>query len=295
METAIQILFNVGALMVLIYGLFRFAETYMKETVRHKISDALMDFATSSESYTEKSTYIVHTLFNDIFGRRHLTLRCFLVSGAASQFSLCTILIIVFGNTFIDFLHAVQRDGTSYDFLFFLVSGSVMNLAPDYLSLGITRLLIDHLHKNRRDITTRRLFGYLFLDTVVAGLIGFITIVLVLYLMERAEGFRFGAASLDFYIIVSVTLLSFTGDDFSAVNLVGIFFYSAFFPSIWLWIYYVAISFARLVEFGRRGMLRIWPLFDFEGHVLSMIGVALGIFVGGLWLLGLFVLEFLYR
>jgi len=137
-----------------------------------------------------------------------------------------------------------------------LLATSVCNLIPDYISLIETRYIISKLASAR---SLRHTIALLILD--FAATYGIFAIL----------GFFLGIVSGEYTVIEILGELIrwpfFTSQKDDAI--MGIFFWSTFFTSIWIWLYLTAIVLIRFAKMYER----VWSLFDIEQKPFQSLGL----------------------
>jgi hypothetical protein len=238
----------------LFYAVVKFFDTVgdrLSEDTRLEIAVWLLDLKSAPRMEKWPATFA--KLFDRVFGKRHLSFRCFWRSGVAS---FCAI-VISSATYFLTIHESLIRDAAAI--VVFSLFACCVNLVPDYLSLLETRYCL-------RKLATRDsvvLIALLFIgDLVVTGVIAWVPF----NMMYVFEGFIVGG---------------FWGNPvpFEPGLLVALFFFPAFFTSLWLWLYAgsgLLLKGARRVDVGFR-----WfnSHFDIEKKPLQSIGLVAGAIV----------------
>ena len=247
---------SIGAIITI----FRVMDETATPDAKRKVADWIKSFAAKSISQTiiESPQWFIEA-FDRIFGERHLTLRCFFRSCVASLLAVFAITIMwivmvedptprqaYFSYLAIDLIMAI--------FGFALV----LNLVPDYISLLETRWI---LH-NVAHADVKKLIVLLVLDVIITGGIfacgfGIVWVVIGESVAEYLELMGMGI------------LFRSYGSGLS----LGIFFYSTYFTSVWLYLF-IASSIATklLYSLGRVGNWVIASR-DIEGKPYQSMGL----------------------
>jgi|HubBroStandDraft_6_1064221.scaffolds.fasta_scaffold345944_2 hypothetical protein len=198
-------------------------------------------------------------LFDRVFGKRHLTWRCFWRSSIAS-------LLSYIGCSFL------LTSSTLFDMLGQLPVVLFVAVVPDYVSLLKTRRFIGSLERHR-SVAIQSIV--LFLDFLTGLILAAILPVLL---------------TLVFYVIFGGLRLP-SGEGLPKGSFVGIMadypvepnMVASFFSSIWLWLYAGSgflLKLARRFDIGFDWFNR---KFDIEKKPLSAIGLVAGAIVAVLW------------
>ena len=191
-------------------------------------------------------------MFDRIFGERHLRLRCFALSAAASLLAVLGLWALF--DPVLGVLSVRADAGLALTQA--LLLGAAINIIPDYLSLYETRWLLKTFEKVRHPL---KQLAVLALDAVVTGAIIFIGIRIYLWASGQP------ALSL----VEMAALFSFY----------AVFFYSTFLTSVWAWAYCLSSWIARG---SRRLKLPEWlDIHNAPGAALALVGAAL-VFAGAL-------------
>ncbi len=216
---------------------------------------------------TGNQTWIDHftTLFETIFGSRHWTWHCFRRSSVASLVVVIGLLLL-WARTRTHEVWAAVTSGPAT--LALIVTAVVFAIPVDFMSLYKTRRLITAAR------TRGQQFGVLMLIDV-ALTVCVIALALVYLLVGYIPVFlSWGNAVDTFHTLVSqegvrstLALRSFKGYGWYPH---GVFFYSLFFPSIWLWLYgFGALALSRVKWL--RDLMKEW--LDLGTHPVRGIGV----------------------
>jgi len=182
--------------------------------------------------------------FDAVFGRRHFSLRCFFRSSVAS-FAFVIILQILFMS--LNPWEAGQMLAEPIVFLDIFLFTIILNLLPDYLSLLETRFILRIMTKTS---STLRILILVIADFIFTTVI-IVVVLLVIQFIVSSEFFTepAGPAVADaFHYTVYLFRcgFAFSPMDDSDVTL-GIFFYSTYLTSFWIWLYVLGLAIARIL------------------------------------------------
>ena len=203
-------------------------------------------------------------LLDAFFGKKHLSLKCFLKSCLVSLLSAFTLLIVFLGGELLDVVPG------SDEWILFLFFGATLNFIPDFISLYESRLLISFLSNKKSNFLC---FTILFFDLILTTIIisswfWFIAIV-------------FDVLSFDERIELFIDIIFLKGDAISF----SVFFYSTFSTSVWLWFYAFAFYSTKVIMSFRGGHKVLSKVFDFKSKPVGSLAYIAGF--------GIFFLSFI--
>jgi len=221
-----------------VWALFDRAETVVSKESKKKVTAWIKGLEISSRKDLPQ-TFV--DAFNAVFGRRHFSLRC-IFSSVIASFSFVVILQILFMSLNPPKAKMVLENPSIFFSIFF--TASILNLVPDYFSLLETRLILRAMTKAS---STWRILILIIADFILTTVIMIVAFVGVSLLFDAtlaviAENCRLG--------------LEFRTAELGDINF-GIFFYTTFLTSFWIWLYVLALIIARIVV--RLG--RVWSWF----------------------------------
>jgi len=225
-----------------VWALFDRAEKVAAPEVKERISTWLLTAQVPAKD-NWPSTYT--NLLDYLFGKKLLSLRSFLVSTLFS-FLLVFLLSLVWyflrpeGVENLLQQNSYRSDlGKLLFFLFFfLIFGGMLNVLQDYLSLIQTRYLLRRMAHNA---TLARQFSILFLDFVLTSALVWITF--AIYLTSIWSSIEtFGPTELLFRSLKFLPASTYKND----ISL-GMFVYSTYFSSVWMWLYVFSGIMARFI------------------------------------------------
>jgi hypothetical protein len=183
---------------------------------------------------------------------------------AVASFASVLIVILLWGalrpNQFFAFL-----TGEFYwkEILVGLAFFAVLNLLPDYLSLLESRYVIKLMQRGR---SLARMILLLLLDLLVTVGIGFAAwMLLSLPVMSRETSWQIFVER-----ILPLTASRVGGEGWGAA---GVFFYSTFFTSVWVWLFAISTQAVRLAEYFGIGLNRLKWLLDIQQKPIQSLGV----------------------
>ena len=207
-------------------------------------------------------------LFDRIFGERHLTWRCFRRSAVVSAASLLTILTALSVHTSSSqFPIGVGAKG----WVTIGLVVALVNILPDYLSLLETRWTLRLATEGRRTLSWVLAIDLALTFFLSAGSV--LVVLTLIYSRLRGEG-------LDQAMIYSLRDLL---NDSTMAAALG----SAFFTSVWLWLYAASVPRSRVLVRMNDGVGFLLRVTDVEKQPFRSLGFVSVIIVSGLFALGL--------
>jgi len=224
------------------------------------------------------------SLFDRIFGERHFTFRCFFRSSIAS---LCSVFVIT--AVWVIF-HQQQIRSLDWDhpdfYSVMLPSILILNLFIDYTSLLESRYIIGLMGKTQSK--TKSLF-LLAVDFFATGILFFLATPFVSVIV----GVLVGAQT--FEIFFDMIPAFFQNAGFGQIDSCclpfGIYLYSTYFTSVWVWLYVVSGGFIRLVGLFKWALHYLQWFLDIDGHPIRCIGIVAGLLAS----IGFWFAEFVVR
>lgn len=188
------------------------------------------------------------SLFDAVFGHRHLSLRCFLRSAIASIVAV-TLLWTLLGS--LGLFGSRLRAELSLGQVLFLALA--VNVVADYLSLLETRFFLGRMRELRSAAAQAFI---LLLDLVISALIIWFAIIAYLYSPLYKGDIESFAEILGIFSIFSVM------------------FYSTFLTSVWTWAYVISTWVLRFLS-----RLHLSRLLDIENKPIQILALLVGIIV----------------
>lgn len=210
---------------------------------RHHLSQESKDSLTLWlwGDYESTWSHQICNFFDAVFGRRHLSWRCFLASSIASVLAVTVLYVLLAVVLDIKGDRALGELELWEAILFALA----INIVADYLSLFETRWLL------RRFQHVRSVFGQLGMLVADALLTA-----AIIWLFINA-----------FHIAIGLPALSVI-DMVGVFSVFALFFYSTFATSLWVWIYCISTWFMRL--FSRTALKGI---LDVEKNPMAQVAL----------------------
>jgi hypothetical protein len=277
----ISLFFTLGSGLVLIafiWKLFEKAEAVASLPLKKAISDWLLNLEVKGEFSNWRAAF--GTVFDRIFGERHFSWRCFSRSCLASIVTVSILFLFWVGQTsddphteITDIL--VSRRGLTYFYINLLLLYVICNFLPDYVSLLKTRRIIGILSTPGSFL---RIPFWLFIDAIGSTLIALVA--LAVFFLFIGEGIRhrpgYDLPLRTTQEILWWLLVTFRSDMLRLSNfpgIAGVFVYSTFFTSVWLWLYAFSGSLIKLGEYVGWGLSRFKATLDIRGKPLLSLGI----------------------
>lgn len=276
-----------------VWALFERAETVLTSDARVAISKWLRNLDPGSSVINWTGTFVM--VFDRLFGERHFSWKCFFRSAIAS---LVTVIIVFILALSLFLKKSQELQGPELiEVSRFIISSiipllfafSILNLIPDYLSLLETRYVLRWMSSAT---TVRRNLLLLFLDFVFTGIIALgVFLVTSWVLFTSSEGMTPLAEIVKTFpqTITNLLLLNFEVQisvepwrdwDFP----MGVFFYSTFLTSVWLWLYALGSMIIKTVVLLRIGLTQFRRIFDIENKPLRSIGMVCNLIIAIIFL-----------
>jgi hypothetical protein len=272
-----------------IWLLFEKAEETLRPETRTAISNWLKNSNLGGELANWPTAFV--SVFDSIFGKKHLSWRCFFRSSIAS-FAAVTIVFMFFFTInpepiLVAFKEFVDMPRGILLMLLPVAITVVLNPIPDYISLLETRYIINRMSKTNSSI---KIMGYLVFDFiatfVIFSVVGMFMSFLVLFILTGGSVVE---ASEGIAIVLEVVKTGiFLGQNDSS-SLVGIWLYSTFFTSVWVYLYILSGMIVKVGSFiGILGRL-IRKIFDIDNRPLRSMGYVCMVLVSLIFLIAPFV------
>ena len=218
-------------------------------------------------------------LFDTIFGKMHLSWRCFARSCLASVFAVGVMIVVWYrlNPDAVEIFTGIY--GLSASVALITALAVILNVLPDYFSLLESRFVIDLMKDCKKAIC---FVSLIFLDiclTVAIFMLSLVSLVIFVNVIILGESIQHYDVNYFSKELRKLTSMENTRDE----PAFGIFFYSTFFTSFWVWIYAAAVGTARFLN-ASANVIRLLKWFlDIEGHPIRSIGVIAGLMTAVLW------------
>jgi len=262
-----------------IYGLFTKAGETIKDDTKKSVSKWLQNIELDKDAPNWPDTFA--SLFDRVFTERHFSWKCFRRSSIASVFGVIIMSLIYFTINYTGGINDIEFK--IIDFLKFApVLILILNLIPDYISLLESRYI---LKKMKGTQSVVRLTYFLTIDFLVTGII-FIIFSYIDYFLIYLTSFLMGV---DFRFIGWITWLigilnsvGFSGGS----GLFGVFFYSTYFTSVWIWLYAGSGILIKLIVRAGKFLLFFRKHLNIEREPFKSMGFVIIILISFAYLIG---------
>lgn len=213
-----------------------------------KRARALLDFRWKDTVTRWPSVFV--EMFDSIFGKKHLTRKCFWRSCVASLAAV-TICTLIFWWLRPDHTLSAANFQLQRYILAVLCIAAVVNFIPDYVSLLETRLVLRFLGRETASWTA--ICAALvadFLSTVVILALGFLGLALLglWHSGEPLSTYDYGFLNAGASLVKAFKLTPLLDSDGTSFGTsAGIFLWSTYFTSVWLWLYALATFAGKLL------------------------------------------------
>ncbi len=261
--------------------LFSFAEEVTKSEVKSAVTKWLLNINVEGSFSNWPGQFA--GIFDGVFGKRHISFRCFWRSCIASISSVVIVLLVVKGVR----SDLGYRDLYPLAFLPFLII--ILNFIPDYISLLETRLLIRWLSKK---YSTFRIFISLVFDFLITTIIWAIwffslgTFYLCLYFKEPNMLFVSFFAGLFFRLLPFLFYNPYVAYKPEHIIVLALF-YSTFFTSVWVWLYVFSGLVVKALNRIGIGLNIFKGMLDIEKRPIRSLGFLICILISTLFIIGI--------
>ena len=263
-------LFGTGSVPVVVagtvLGVFELGERFASQRAKDALSRWLLTFDIRKAKALPDGT---QELFERIFGERHFSLKCF---GRSLAFSLgaiafiATLLFLIDAKRFFEIENDALATPGFLGFPRWLPWSAVWlpwSILIDYVSLFKTRVILAVLTRLRRQVLA---VAIVVVDYVIYRLIFAIGAILMFSVIAPVYPvFHLGWS---FYQILKVYMSGF----YVSADLLSIFFWSGFAPSLWLWLYVFALFVTRALLRSEKIITGLRWALDVEKNPFRSIG-----------------------
>lgn len=249
--------------------LFSRSEKVASPDAKKAITHWLKNVKLEGTPTTWPSTFA--NVFDSIFGKKHLSWRCFWRSCVASLIAVIVVTSIwgvLRPEHLASYLVGLQ-DWLGDDMLVGLLAFVILNLFPDYISLLESRYIIRRMSTAQH--SPGRILSLLVLDVVLTVSIFFAALLPLAFI----GAYAFGVSALEVYTKVMAEILEhgvFLSSEYDSLSF-GIFFYTTFFTSVWVWLYAISGLVIQLAGYLGIGFNRLKWFLDIENKPLHSLGV----------------------
>jgi hypothetical protein len=224
-----------------VLGLFWKADDAFSDELRDAFSNKLQGLKIDTEGVNWPRAFM--QMFDQVFGDRHLTVRCFIRSTIAS--TVCYFVVLFSMLPFITVNNDIQLFKTKFEYVitmisFFPVFGITINALGDYISLLESRAIIRIISKNA---SIYRSMIFLFLDVIITTGIYFIMYMTAFAVISQPVLLEFLNKMLYEYLAFPTTVLPnivifiFPMQPYEFLIIVT--YLTTLFTSVWVWVFII--------------------------------------------------------
>jgi hypothetical protein len=288
MELSLPFLAYVGSWVAItggIWTLFSRAETVTSPEAKVSISRWLKNVRLEGTSTNWPSTFA--DVFDSIFGKRHFSWRCFWRSCVASIAAVVVMTLIwaaLRPQEFKNFLYPRPIFASSepptfepWAVLLVFLGSAFLNFIPDYLSLLESRYV---LRLMRSRTSSLQVFALLIVDLLATAAIA----LCVMGLFTALFLLPIDSDEVTFSSVLTISKGLILGTTLSVEFFlqwpipIGVWFYSTFFTSVWVWLYALSGLAVKVGEYLGITLTRLRWALDIENkplHSLGMVSILL--------------------
>jgi hypothetical protein len=235
---------------------------------------------------------VIH-VFDFLFGKKHLSVKCFVRSSLVSIFIALSLVMMAVSTSpvWVEMLTDVLQKPVPPHITQMIVFWSVGSLLPDYLSLLQTRYVLNRMVVAN---TTRRIAGLVMLDFLATTLIARLSVIVVsagllASQMHMDVGYSFSRVFVDAWqLALSIVprLTYFPGlyayyDETSGYfgMTTGPWLYATYLTSVWVWLHLIALLLVRWAQPLDSVLGRMRWLFDYRKQPFRTIGGVLAVLI----------------
>ncbi len=252
-----------------VWLLFVIPEEALPDTTKKSISDWLKNVRLPA-GMEQWPTWFTEA-FDHVFGKRHFSIRCFVRSCVAS--SVCSFILLLI---WISYREDVSLSISSlsgvfppYTPLAALWMFALLNWLPDYLSLLETRHVLQWM---KRANSWKDMLRLLVIDFFLTSLIWIASLVIyITYLFGSLQHVSSIPALIRFFIVPFLDIGA--DEDPQTLTVMGVFFYSTYFTSIWIWLFLLSGWIIKCIFFSGKWVRFLLRFFDIDNKPLRSMGV----------------------
>lgn len=243
-----------------VWALFERAETVASTEVKVAISNWLRNIDIAG---AEQWPSMFARMFDRVFGKRHLSFRCFFRSAFVSLTSV-VLLTLIWIATHPDRVKEIFVDPGPGVFIAFGFVGLCLNLFPDYLSLLKSRIIIHYMGFRSSNVRIVMLLITDFLATGFIVVMAVTALVFIFVTWGQEPEFLWS----DIWNVV-IGGFGFSRSEFSVY---GVFFYSTYFTSLWVWLYALSGFLLKLTRYFGVTINMLKKFLDIDNKPIRSIG-----------------------
>jgi hypothetical protein len=250
-----------------VLGVFELGERFASQRAKDALSKWLVSFDVQKAKALPDGT---QELFERIFGERHFSVKCFIRSAVFSLGAMAFIAILIFlidptaasGITDEIFLHS--------DWLL-VTLWLPWCIVIDYLSLFKTRIILGVLTRLRRatQMIAVAILGIDYLFYKVIFIFGFELVLQLGMKIRDGTSFKWGSLFFGGFLYSQGVGMFFIPHH---IDLISILFWSGFAPSLWMWLYVLALFVTRALLRSERIVNWLRWFLDVDKNPFRSIG-----------------------
>jgi hypothetical protein len=226
-------------------------------------------------------------LIDRVFGRKPLSWRFFLRSCVASLSAVTVtagVTVLLLG---VRWLRAQWGAAGSFlNFSWFLALALIFNCVPDYLSLLVSRAVVQLMAKRP---SAKRIPLLLLLDGICTAAIAYFSLPAGAWFVNLSVGLLTGRGFRDTWSIVvddylDPSIFATALQWIQILPAMRVFVIAAFFTSIWVWLYVLASALIRALRGLRSVWTRMAPYLDLDQRPMQAVGRVAGLVAGFVYL-----------
>jgi hypothetical protein len=210
-------------------------------------------------------------IFDSVFGERHLSWQCFRRSCVASFLATGLLLIIWATWRPLEWVHLYNNKSFVWIFSLWILGTLLLNMPADYISLLKTRYIIRLMSSATSAAWVIVLLALDILATVAIWTIGSATPVALASLTGSGHPLR--TVPGETFIFLRDAVVFSRPLNLPPGFAAGIWLYSAFFTSVWVWLYAASSGALKLGHYLGLGLTSLRFFLDIEDKPIRSLGV----------------------
>jgi hypothetical protein len=259
-----------------VLGVFELGEKLASQRAKDALSKWLLTFDVRKAGALPDGT---REIFERIFGERHFSLKCFIRSVAFSLGAMVFIILLgllVHPHEFLGLITSLDKppsDSATFGFWLLLTLWVPWSILLDYFSLFKTRLILRLLTRLKRTAIFHVVI--VAVDLCIYKVIWSMGIVIVFYVYYSYANVSFITifdlvdVFIDWLFHPSVFPSVLSGEN---ANMFFVFFWAGFAPSIWIWLYVLALFVTRALLRSERIVNWLRSFLDVDKNPFRSIG-----------------------